>query len=469
MQHRVKSWSLISVLLTGCMYHHPYHPPQVPVSNRWTVQDRQITVKDDTHLPYLAWWRGFHDPTLNRLIDRGLVSNNTLNMSRAHIEAAEGELKKIHYQWIPDLDLLMGYSRNPATGFPGFVVALIPSYTLNVFKQLKEERRAKYELARVKAEDDAVKLAIISEIAATYFTYQAEKEREQLLQILANDLTRIARISEKIYKDGLSSNIDPQALYSEVNLIHGQQEIIQQNIVISRNALRYLINENPGDIKTNRTFLHFKNKHLMPGSLPLTVLENRPDMKMAENRLRASSEGIGIAVSQLLPSIHLDMITGLTSGNSQYTIPVEPIYFNDQLVTAPLLKFSALGEIAKARGLDKVSYYHYIDTLQKALRDTTNALANNEHLNNKLQQTIHAQQRLAKAYDLNWRLYQRGIENYLETLKNKIVLDKINIDVNQDKLQQLISMVRLYEELAGGYKEGQDEINRPKFSLKKRG
>jgi outer membrane protein TolC len=192
-------------------------------------------------------------------------------------------------------------------------------------------------------------------------------------------------------------------------------------------------------------------------------------MKMAENRLRASSEGIGIAVSQLLPSIHLDMITGLTSGNSQYTIPVEPIYFNDQLVTAPLLKFSALGEIAKARGLDKVSYYHYIDTLQKALRDTTNALANNEHLNNKLQQTIHAQQRLAKAYDLNWRLYQRGIENYLETLKNKIVLDKINIDVNQDKLQQLISMVRLYEELAGGYKEGQDEINRPKFSLKKRG
>ncbi|WP_232220557.1 hypothetical protein [Legionella tunisiensis] len=59
---------------------------------------------------------------------------------------------------------------------------------------------------------------------------------------------------------------------------------------------------------------------------------------------------------------------------------------------------------------------------------------------------------MAKAYDLNSRLYQRGIQNYVETLKSKILLDKMNINLNQDKLQQLITVVKLYQELAGGYR-----------------
>ena len=188
---------LIASSLTGCGYNNPYHKPDVAVANQWTVADRHMTPTDEKNTPYLAWWRGFNDPTLNQLIDSGLVSNNSLNMSRGHIEAAEGELKKVHYQWIPDLDAMVGYSRNPATGFPGMVAVLIPTYTMNVFKQIQEQKQAKYKLAQVKAEDDAVKLAVISEISASYFTYQAEVERKRLLQDLANDLTRLAIIGEK--------------------------------------------------------------------------------------------------------------------------------------------------------------------------------------------------------------------------------------------------------------------------------
>ena len=95
-------------------------------------------------------------------------------MSRGHIEAAEGELKKIHYQWIPTVDVMLGYSRNPATGFPGILGVIIPSYVLNIVHQIKEQKKAKYTLAQFKAEDDALKLIIISEITASYFTYQAE-------------------------------------------------------------------------------------------------------------------------------------------------------------------------------------------------------------------------------------------------------------------------------------------------------
>jgi multidrug efflux system outer membrane protein len=449
---------LLSVLLAGCWYHNPYHKPTVEVVNRWSVKDRYIQQTDNKTLPYLAWWHGFNDPTLNGLIDRGLVCNNTINMSRSNIEAAEGELKKIRYQWIPDLDAFMGYSRNPATGFPGLVAVLIPFYTMNIFQQIREQRQAKYALQQVKAEDDAIKLTVIAQISASYFAYLAEKEREHLVQILTDDLIKLASIAEKVYKDGISSDIDPQELYSQANLARGELEVILQNVVVSRNALRFLLDQNPGEIKSNLTFIAIHNDKLIPSSLPLTVLENRPDMRAAENRLRASNEGIGLAASQLLPTLQLDMISGLAAGDNRYILPQRTVRYNDQLFKISFLKFSVLGEIEKARGLNKMSYYNYIDTLQRVLKDTTNALSANDRLTNKLKETNRARQNAAKVLDLKRRLYERGISTYVDMLKSKIILDRVNIIQNQDKLQELLSIVTLYKELAGGYLAPQPKV-----------
>jgi outer membrane protein TolC len=347
---------------------------------------------------------------------------------------------------------MTGYSRNPATGYPGILGVIIPSYVINIFQQIKEQKKAKYTVGQIKAEDDALKLAVISEITAGYFTYRAEIERKKLLTTLADDLSQLATISRKTYQGGLSADIEQQQLSSQAQMIRGEEEVIEKNIIVSRNALRYLINLNPGEIKNGVPFDQLNNKSLIPGSLPLTVLENRPDIQMAENRLRAANQAIGLAAASLLPTITLDLIGGKAASNNRYIWPQSNVYFNDQLIRSPILKMSVLGDIAKAKGLDKVSFFYYIDTVQKALRDTTNALSTNERFTNKLQATQRAQKYLAKAYELNQRLYKQGIQNYVDMLKSKIALDTANINLNQDKLIQLISVVRLYQELAGGYK-----------------
>ena len=449
---------IIASLLAGCAYFSEYKKPDVPVNNQWDVP--QNTGLSESNLPFVSWWQGFNDPTLNQLIESGLASNNTLNMSRGNVEAAEGELKKVQLQWIPDISVILGYSNNPATGFPGLLAVLAPNYTMNVFSQIKQQKKAKYELAEAKAEDDAVKLNVITQITASYFTYQAEIERKQLLDVLAGDITHLAEIAKKVYKGGLSANISVQDLEAQVNMIRGEQQVIEQNIVVSRNALHYLINQNPGQITTNQKFSMLNNKALAPAQLPMTVLENRPDMQMAENRLRASNEGIGLAASQLLPTVQLDFIGGPVAGNNSYNIPnpitTNVVDFNDELLKIPVLRASVLGEIDKAKGLDKVSYYNYVETLQKVLRDTSNAFSANYRLTNKLTQTESAQIHLAKSYKLNQSLTAKGIQSVMDTLKSKIALDRMDISVNQDKLQQLITIVNLYHELAGGYKAGED-------------
>lgn len=441
------------MLLIGCSaYNTVPKEPKALVTNRWSVINHYLANTKDTRLPYTAWWNDFHDPMLSRLIHTGMLNNNSLNVSKGHIEAAEGELKKVRFQWIPDIDFLLGYSNNPATGFPGFLALFAPSYTLNIFHQLKEQKKAQYELAARRAEDDALKLTIIAQIAASYFTYLAEVQHQSLLLTLAQDVTEKAKIAERVYTTGLSSDIEPQDLYSQVNMIQGELEVVAQNIVVSRNALHYLLNQNPGPMNTKQRFVDLHNHHLVISALPLTVLENRPDLQMATNQLRAANQGIGLAASNLLPSVHLDLIMGPVAGNNAYTWPHTMVYFNDQLIKIPALKMSVLGEIATMRGLSKASYFTYLDVLQKALRDTTNALSANERLTNKLKQTQKAQAHLNKAYRLHQRLYQQGIDSYMYSLNSKIALDKINIELNQDKLKQLITVVTLYQELAAGYK-----------------
>lgn len=439
------------ILLAGCLSSNKPGVVPLHLSNHWSVPVTNKTIISTKNITYIAWWKKFHDPTLNKLMKKALHDNDSLNMARARIETAQGEYKKIQYQWIPDLNFLGGYSSNPLLGYPGFWYALIPQYTLNIFKQISEQNRAKYQLLQAKMESNAVKLSVIAQITASYFTYQAEIERRGLLQKLAKDTTEYAQISKEVNEVGISSEIEQQALFSTADMVYGQQEVLERNIVMSRNSIHYLIEQEPGDLITKQRFSKLDTTVVIPGQLPMTVLENRPDLLAAEMRLRASNMAIGISASQLLPTMRLDLYAGLMAGNSRYTNPKIPVYLNDQLLGVPILRFSVLGDIARSKGLNKESYYYYIDTLLTVLKNTTNALSSYDHLTKKLQDTRKARRRIAKAYDLNNRLYRTGIQSYSAMLTSKIALDKINIRLNQDKLQQLLSIVRLYEELAGGY------------------
>ena len=232
---------LSACLISGCVSNIPTKPSPLLLNNHWTVPTIHTIQAPAKNITCMAWWKQFHDPTLNRLMHEAFINNDNLNMARARIEAALGEYKKIQYQWIPGLDFLGGYSRNPAYGYPGFWYALIPSYALNAFQQIAEQKRAKYQLLETKMLANAIQLTVIAEIASSYFTYQAERERRQLLKTLAKDSAELAQISDHVTLAGIASDIIPLQPKSTAELVYAQQEVIERNIVFSRNSILYLI------------------------------------------------------------------------------------------------------------------------------------------------------------------------------------------------------------------------------------
>lgn len=437
---------ILSLILISCTH----HKAALVVPHKWPVKDAKY-IDSEKDLPCFAWWEQFKDPNLNALIDRSLIYNNDIKVAIANIEAAQGELKRVQLNWIPDVTANGGYSSFPDLGFPGVLLNVVPTYTMNIFKQIKEQQKAKYELKATKAMHYSIRLAVISEMSSNYFTYLSQREQLVLLRSLENDLARLITISQTMYQGGLYARTNVERAKTELSLVQSRERVVQQNVIISQNALHYLLDENPGEFSFTTRFKELNGQQMVIGALPLNIIENRPDMEEARQELYAANAGIGIAFSHLLPTVNLAMARGEIAKVPNGWQLGQAIHFNQAIAEMPILRASTYGQLIKAKGLSKASYYRYTDTLRMVLRDVSNDLSAHDLYTKRLDDILRAQQELSHAYALNKSLYQRGIISHLKLIEERIRLDELAIEVNQHKLEQFITIITLYRDLAAGY------------------
>lgn len=397
---------ILSLILSSCAQHA--QKPVLVVPDQWAAKNKHY-MNSNENLTCFAWWKQFNDPNLNSFIDRGLIYNNDINIAVAHIEAAQGELKRVQLNWIPDVTGNAGYSSFPYLGFPGVLLTAVPTYTLNIFKQIKEQQKARYELKATKSMYHGIRLAVISQIASNYFNYLSQVEQLSLLHALEQDLSKLITISKTLYQGGLYARTEVDLALTEFSLIQAKERVVQQNIVVRENALHYLLDENPDRVFVSRRFRDLNGQKMIIGALPINIIENRPDMEQAKQELFAANAGIGLSFAHLLPAINLAMARGEIAKVENGGQLGQAIHFNQAIVEVPFLKASTYGQLIKAKGLDKASYYRYSETLRKVLRDITNDLSAHELYTRRLNDVLKAERELSKVYRLNQTLYQRGL------------------------------------------------------------
>ena len=438
--------------LSACSFDRDYslkHP--VVISKKWSTKNPYIT-RPVADARRFAWWHQYQDPSLNRLIALGIKNNNDIQIAMSNIEAAEGELKRVELNWLPTLTANLGYSSFPYLGFPGVLAVMaMPLYTVNVFNQIKSQQRSYYELKVTKAMRNGVKLTVIADISAAYFSHLAQIERLQLLQRVEKDLADSLHIYQEMNRHGLASSIDVDTSRARLRLIQGEETVVEKNLVLTQNALRYLINQNPHPFIFKQQFHQVSTRYMVVDSLPLEVLQHRPDVVAATSELRALRAGIGVAFSRFLPEFNLGLSRGDIATVPNGSTLGTAIHFNQAIVSQPLVTLAALGELDKARGLARATYYRYVDTLRKALRDVDNDLATHRYATDRFDKTLEARANIQNAYHLNRDLYRQGVTSYLQLLDEKIKLDEMNIVVNKYKIDQILAMIHLYEDLAVGY------------------
>ncbi|KTD55221.1 outer membrane efflux protein [Legionella sainthelensi] len=400
-------------------------------------------------LPYQAWWEDFRDPLLNQLVQKALRYNNNVTIAKRSIRVAQTELQTIRLNWLPGLNVLMGFSQDPALGNPGVFYGVLPSYYQNFVALYFQQKKAEFVLKRTKAFYLGVRLTVIGEVISSYFSLLAWNHQLELLKQIEEDNKELLFSLKVAKKQGLANNLQLLTVTSQLQSILGLQKQAQNNIIASENALHYLINEPPGKIKSSNSFINLPSKALPLDKINTQVILRRPDVMVALTSLLAACSGINITESQLLPALTLDYFWGMASLNGTLSNPTHSAPYGDVYATFNLSP-SLFGQILTSKAIFNRSLAEYNNVIQNALRLIANSIAANQKLMAKYHEDYLSLAALKKRYNLQQDLYAKGLISHNDLLYSRIEINQQAYQLTLSKLEQLISVIRLYEELAAG-------------------
>jgi outer membrane protein, multidrug efflux system len=474
MKYKLITILSFSALLTGCSFFSPeYKKPNIEAPSSWSSQGAG-THTEQTNLPDLTWWKKFNDPQLDKLIENALKNNNNIQVAMGNIIQAQASLQKVNYSWLPTVDIggsaFTGKAFNTnfdntsgnvlidkldpgnSPEISGYNVGIASSYNLNIMRQLKMGNIADLNLALSDQAKNAARLAIISQVSGNYFSFLGLQKQLMLQQQLLTDAKSTRKYMKIQYANGSVSSIRLAGINQFIAILQSQIPSLKNKLTQVQNALRILTNRNPGKIITKNNFDNIQTSGIIPVNLPSEVLKSRPDVAIAEYQLQMSNEDIGATASKFFPSISLTGLLGHATVQLANLFTLGAAFGGVSLGAAvPIFNMGIFADIKKSKGAYYSAHYHYVETVRNAFMEVDNGLSQNSTVNQTYEQHKIAFESAKEQYLLATIMYQQGSISYMETLIAKMNTDYARSELNKYKMQQMDSIVNLYDVLGGGY------------------
>ena len=462
----------IIILMTGCSIFGPkYTKPDVKPPQDWN-SGKSNTQESGSLMSDTAWWKQFNDPDLNNMIETALKNNNQIQVAIGNISQAAAQLHKVQMSWVPTTNLggggytgqsfnqsitptnpaLSQYTTSNQMNFNGSFIGFMPSYTINIFQTLKNQEAAGLNLKMQQASKNAVRLSVITQVTGAYFSLLSLHKQLELQQQMVTDAMESKKYTLLQVKVGSASEINVREIDQLINNLSAQIPSIEHNITQTENALQVLMNKNPAKIINKNNIDNIKTSGIIPVGLPSSVLQNRPDIMAAEYTVAISNAKIGVATTAFFPIISLVSPVGSSSFALSNILTGGADFWMAQAVAAmPLLNLGLYDDIKQAKGNYYSTYYNYIQTVRDAFAQVDNGLSQYQTSNNAYTQQEKSCQAADDLYKLIQIQYNNGMSSYASTINYKLNADYAKSNLNQAKMNQLNSIVNLYQVLAGGY------------------
>lgn len=460
MRKRV-SVACLCALLGGCMVGPAYEEPELDLPAEWHVN---VDYKNQgpNSLAEEAWLDIFRDEDLRELVDRALTNNRQMQVALERIVEARALYLVNRAPVFPTVDLGLLMERENESGLttdaPELSDELFLGPTVNWELDLwgANRRTGRAAYATYLAEEygaQAVRLSLIAEVSRAYF------ELEGIVARLATNYDTIASrerslaIAEKRFKGGLISKLEVKQAEVELEASRAFIPQAEQQQLVVENRLAILLGEPPQSIGLTSKL---EDQHIpvdVAAGLSSALLERRPDIMAAEQRLIAASEAVGVATARLLPNVTL-------TGGLGYETEEFGDFFDDQGeywiadldVVMPLFNAGARrAQVSAAEARFNQARLSYEQIVLEAMAEVSDAL--NQFY--KTGETLEAQLALEAASEeylvLATKRYRNGVLAYLQVLDAQRQLFDAQIAVSFSRQAQLTSLVALYKALGGGW------------------
>jgi outer membrane protein, multidrug efflux system len=444
---------LTLALLAGCVGPRPDAPADSAVSAppAWrdgTHGDVAITV---------AWWQGFGDPVLTKVVESALANNVDIAIAAARVEEARAQFDAARGQLLPSAVALGGAKRerflNPF-GLPASQSAeraeIDISYDLDLFGRLRyASEAARASLLATQVAKDNVTLAVASSAAAGYIGLRSLDERLQVVRDTVTARADSLAIARRLANSGYATRLALEQADAEYQATVQLIPALELAITRQEDGLSVLLGENPRAIERGVAWASLTPPGV-PAMLPAELLRRRPDIAQAEQLIVAADRTLDSARAAFLPSIQL----GIAGGYLDSTLIGDPVgvFSVGGSILAPIYeggRLRAQADAAAARR-DQAAYF-YRKIALNAFREVEDALAAYQRTTEQEQSLRLQRDALARALVLATNRYRAGYSSYIEQLDAQRGLLSADLSLVQVSSDRLGAAVSLYQALGGGW------------------
>lgn len=440
-------------LLTGC---HAFAPlpvavPELPPAYREPTGERD---------PDLQWWRDLGSEDLSALVDEALRTAPDMRAALARLDQAQAAAEKTGSALWPTLGANAEARRawvKPEAGSVAesdtFGLGLAASYELDLWGRVRALRQAD-TLAVMASRDDlrTAALTLSGEIAGAWISLSST--RQQLAVLAEQQRTNAAILSslELRFANSLTSALD--VLQQREAMAQTETVIfpLRAEAVRLENRLNLLLGRAPGSLDLSAAAVLPQAMPMPKTGLPAQLLEERPDIRAARQRLLESGWDLAAARADRLPALRL-------TGNFEHSGSEAGRIFDNWLaslaasLTAPIIDGgSRRAEVKRQEAVRMERLAAYEKTVFTALSEVdTGVSAVSRQLD--LVRALEAQRDAARDALASARVrYQSGVLDYDTVLSLLLKLQQLERTAVREQAALLTLQTGLCRALGQGWR-----------------
>jgi multidrug efflux system outer membrane protein len=448
--------------LAGCAVGPNYKRPTVnaPIGFRGATNDVSTNTFAD-----LPWWGVFKDPVLQELIHVALTSNYDLQITLTRVDQARAIQAQARSQFLPQV----GYGgeanrgKNEYLGLPvpnggqtgnSFLAGLGAVWEIDLWgrvRRMNEAARANFMASQEGRR--AVQISVVSAVAAAYLELLELDEQLAIAQRTRESYERTLKLFADQHAGGLASKLEVSRAELALRTVTATIPEIERQISLKENEINTVLGRNPGPVPRTSTLLAQDVPVEIPVGLPSTLLERRPDIRAAEQQVRAANAEIGVATADFFPRIGLTTFYGGTSSELDNLLKSEANVWSAAATAAGPLFTS--GRLAARRRQTKAVWdearLHYQQTALAAFREVSDALISRRRFEEGRVEQAQAVEAGRQAVELATTRYKEGKASYYEVLEAQQQLYPAENTLSHLEAARRLAVVQLYRALGGGW------------------
>jgi NodT family efflux transporter outer membrane factor (OMF) lipoprotein len=468
---RMLVFGLAAALSTGCTVGPDFvRPEPPPVAYSSAMPPTAGTAQSFAYGAEVAgdWYRLFRSDALDRLVRQALTNSPDLQAARHGLAAAQDELRAVSGTALPQIDAAGQIERAHINGSELYapvksLSATAPRYTLgpslvydlDVFGGVR--RSIESQRAQTAAVSDQLRdtyVTLVDQVVVTAFDYAAVGAQIDVTRSLVSELQAQYDLNVRLESAGKIIHSDTLQAQAQLENVRATLPGLEEQRDAYRNALARLSGQTPDQFRMPAlTLADFTLPGRLPVSLPSALVQQRPDVLAAQERLHAAGAEIGVAEAARLPQLSLSAqyAQQATRLDELFTQP-GGIWSVGLGLSAPLFHGSTLAareEESRQRYAQALAIYR--GTVVGAFVDVADALQALQHDSDSYAAHDRALQAARENRGLAAAEYRAGKYTELQVLTAEQQYQSAALTQVQADAQRFTDTAALFRALGGGW------------------